>query len=119
MMRMMRSGASASLGVALGLRFLLELALLVGAAIVTWNLATGWWRWPAALVAAALVTTVWGLFLSPKAAMPLPDRAALALEAALFVGIGAGLVSVGFAVPALLGVALWVLDRIALALFQG
>ncbi|MBP8918889.1 MAG: YrdB family protein [Micropruina sp.] len=111
-------GASAVLTIALTARFLLELALLAGVAVLAWNLTTGWWRWPAAILAVAVVATVWGLFLSPKAAVPLPWPAALGIEAALFVGTGAGLLIIGLGIPAGVGVALWIIDRVVLALVQ-
>ncbi len=103
-------------GAALAVRFLLELALLAGAAVLARQLIAGWWGWAAAIVAVVAVATLWGLFLSPKATVRLPKPAALALEAALFLGIGAGLFTVGLGVPAAVGVGLWMVDRIALAL---
>lgn len=104
--------------IALTLRFLLELALLAGVAVLAWNLTAGGWRWVAAIVAVALVATAWGLFLSPQAAIPLPSVAALAIEAVLFLGAGAGLLFLGFGVPAAIGIAVWIVDRIALAVLQ-
>lgn len=62
--------------------------------------------------------TVWGLFLSPKARVPLPPAAVLAIEAALFIGTGAGLVAVGFGIAAVIGVLVWAVDRIALAVLR-
>lgn len=111
-------GASPALAFALTARFLLELALLAGVAVLAWNLVPAGWNWPAALVAVALVGLVWGLFLSPRAAVPLPGPAAVALEALLFVGTGAGLLAIGLGLPAAIGLAVWVIDRIALALLQ-
>lgn len=111
-------GASAPLTIALTVRFLLELALLAGIAVLAWNLTGGWWRWPAAILAVATAAIVWGLFLSPKAAVPLPWPAALGIEAALFIGTGAGLFVIGLAIPAGIGVTLWIIDRFVLALLQ-
>lgn len=112
-------GVSPALALALTLRFLLELALLVGVGVgvgvLAWSLAPGWSSWPAAILAIAVVATVWGLFLSPKARVPLPQPAAVAIEAVLFVGTGAGLIGLGFGVAAVVGIALWAIDRIALA----
>lgn len=108
-------GVSPALALALTLRFLLELALLVGVGVLAWSLAPGWSSWPAAILAIAVVATVWGLFLSPKARVPLPQPAAVAIEAVLFVGTGAGLIGLGFGVVAVVGIALWAIDRIALA----
>jgi len=89
-------GASGLRSTALALRFALELALLAGAAALAWRLAPGWWGWPAAILAVALVATLWGLFL----------------------GTGLGLTLIGFGVAAIIGVALWALDRIALAILR-
>lgn len=111
-------GASSLLAAALTVRFLLELALLTGVAVLAWNLTAGWWRWLAAILAVAAVAVVWGLFLAPKAAVPLPWSATLGIEATLFVGTGAGLLIIGLGLPAAIGVGLWLIDRIAIALLQ-
>ena len=84
----------------LGLRFLLELGLLVG---VGWwgGHAVGWW---AAVVLPAAAALLWGSFLSPKARWTIPPPARLVLELALFglaaagyYGAGHPWVAVGFA----------------------
>lgn len=111
-------GASPARAVALTVRFLLELALLAGVAVLAWQFTTGGWRWPAATLGVVLVAVLWGLFLSPKATVRLPAAGALALEALLFFGVGAGLLLVGQGVPAAIGVGIWILDRIALALLR-
>ena len=111
-------GASAASATALTIRFLLELALLAGVAILTYSLVPGWWRWPAAIAAVLAVAAFWGLVLSPKAAVALPGPAALGIEAALFVGTGAGLFLIGLGIPAAIGVALWIADRVVLALLS-
>lgn len=108
--------ASPLLAFTLIVRFLLELAMLAGVAALAWRLADGWWRWPAAILAVVAVATLWGLLLSPKAKVNLPASAALALEAALFLGVGAGLIAMGIVVPAVTGVTVWILHRIVLAL---
>jgi hypothetical protein len=100
-------------------RFLLELALLSGATVVVWRLVPGWWHWPAAILAVIAVAVIWGLFLSPRAAVPLPESAALGIEAALFLSIGIGLFATGLGTIAVVGVLLWVIDRVALALLGG
>lgn len=109
------TGASPPLAIALVARFLLELALLAGAAGLAARATSGGWGWPAAIAAAGAVATVWGLFLSPRAAIAIPPVARLALEAVLFVGIGAGLAATGSGVVAAIGVALWAADRAAIA----
>ena len=64
----------------LGLRFLLELAML--AAVALW----GWDELGAAAAVALPVAfaTIWGMLLSPKARVPAPPAAKLTLELALF-----------------------------------
>ena len=109
-------GASPALVAALTIRFALELALLVGVAVLAWQVTSGWWQWPAAIISPAAVAIVWGLFLSPRATVSLPEAAKLAIEAALFLGAGAGLFFVGLGIPAAVGVTAWIIDRIALAL---
>ena len=80
--------ASPTLFAALTVRFLLEIALLVGVAILAWSLTSGGWRWVTAVVAVVVVATVWGLFLAPKAAVALPAPVVLIVEASLFLGTG-------------------------------
>jgi hypothetical protein len=113
------AGVSPPLATALVARFLLELALLAGAAALAWYVASGGWRWPAAIAAAGVVATVWGLLLSPRATIAIPPAARLALEALLFVGIGVGLTATGSGVVAAIGVALWAVDRAAIAALSG
>ncbi|MFV0434954.1 MAG: DUF2568 domain-containing protein [Leucobacter sp.] len=98
------------------MRFLVELALLAGAAALAWTLLRGWWRWPGAIVAVVAVAALWGLFLSPKAAVPLPPLAALGIGAARYLGVGCGLWAVGLGLQAVVGVIVWGADRLALAL---
>ena len=93
---------------ALVVRFLLELALLAGVAVLVLRLVPDWWGWVVAAVAVVAVAVLWGLFLSPKAPVPLPPLAGLALEAGLF--------AVGLGIPAAIGVAAWILDRAVLGL---
>lgn len=111
-------GASPLLATALTVRFLLELALLAGVAVLALSLTAGWWRWLAAVLSVVAVAVVWGLLLSPKAAVPLPWPATLGIETVLFVGTGAGLFVIGLGLPAAIGVVLWLIDRIALAILQ-
>lgn len=111
-------GASAARVALLTGRFLLELALLAGVAVLAWNLTSGGWRWPTVILAVVAVAILWGLLLSPKATVSLPSPVALGIEAALFIGAGAGLFLIGLGVPAAIGVALWLIDRVALALVR-
>jgi hypothetical protein len=71
----------------LGLRFLLELGLLVG---------LGWWGghvvgWWAAVLLPLGAAIIWGSFLSPKARWTIPPAARLVLELVLF-----GLAAAGY-----------------------
>lgn len=112
--------ASPALAVALTVRFLLELALLAGAAYLAWTTVPGWGRWPVAALAVVVIGVVWGLFLSPKAAIVVHPAAALVLEAALFVGVGAALAfATPMLIPAVIGVVVWAVDRVALAALTG
>ncbi len=104
--------------IALTARFLLELALLAGVAVIVWTLVTGWWAWPATIIAVLAVATVWGTFLSPKAKFPLPWPAALGIETLLFVGTCVGLFAVDNGAPAVVGITAWGIDRAALALLR-
>jgi hypothetical protein len=79
------------------------------------HVAAGGWRWPATLGVFLIVAACWGLFLSPKATIPLPSVAKLAIEAVLFLGTGTGLFLRGFAIPAVTGAAGWLINRILLA----
>lgn len=111
-------GASVALAIVLIARFLLELALLTGTAVLAWNLVPELWHWPAAGLTIIAVATLWGLLLSPKATIKPPWLAALGIEAVLFVGTGAGLIAIGIGVPAVIGVAVWIVDRVTLALLR-
>lgn len=111
-------GASPALATVLTVRFLIELALLAGVGVLAWILVPGAWGWVAALLAVGVVGTIWGLVLSPRARIRLPSPAPFLIEAALFLGVGAGLIAVGHAVPAVVGVVIWALDRAALARLQ-
>lgn len=112
------NGVSPALAIALTLRFLLELALLAGTAVLAWHVAPDGWRWVAGVVAPIVVAIGWGVCLSPKAPVVLPAFARLVIEGMLFVGVGVGLLFIGFAWPAAIGVVIWALDRIALTLLH-
>ncbi|KJL31434.1 DUF2568 domain-containing protein [Microbacterium azadirachtae] len=108
----------AALRVALGLRFLIELALLAGAAIAAVRLLPGWPGWVVAVVAVALIALVWGLLLSPKARLDIRAAGRLCLEALLFGAVGAALWPSGLGLAGAVLFAVWALDRIALALLD-
>jgi hypothetical protein len=97
----------------LGVRFLLELCLLAALAYAGLQVNV------ALAVAAPLVAAVvWGVFVSPKARIPLPTDAWLAVQVILF---GAAVVGLVLAGNALLGVllAIAVAVNLALVLFWG
>ncbi|MGO1183875.1 MAG: DUF2568 domain-containing protein [Micrococcaceae bacterium] len=103
-------------GVALTVRFALELCLLAAVGLMAWTVIDSGWRWVVAVLAIVAVSVIWGLFLSPKAAVSLPGWAALLIEAALFLGAGLGLWLLEFRIVAILGVVVWAVDRAVLAL---
>ena len=70
----------------LGLRFVLELALLAAFAAAGWSLGpTSWSSWLLALSLPVAAATVWGWVLSPKARLSLPLTPRLVIELTLFV----------------------------------
>jgi hypothetical protein len=85
----MRAIANANLG----LRFLLELGALAAVGYWGWQTADGVFRWLLAIGAVAAVAVVWGLFVSPKAAVPLARPLRLAIEFAVWTAAGAALYS--------------------------
>ncbi|MGO2747732.1 YrdB family protein [Microbacterium sp.] len=99
---------------ALTVRFLLELALLAGVAVLAWRVTPAGWNWVAAVIAVVIVATIWGMFLSPKARYDIGGFARLMLEVVLFGGVAAGLITVGLVVAAAVGFVIWVIDRLAL-----
>lgn len=66
------------------------------------------------IVAPLLIAVIWGLFLSPRAAVSLPEWAKFAIEAVLFGSVFAGLLTVGLAVWGGIGLAVWLIDKIAI-----
>lgn len=85
-------------GLVLGLRFLLELAMLAGLALGAWALSgpglggsagSAGVRVVAAIAAPVAGAAAWGAWIAPKARRRLGDPGRLALESALF-ALGAG-----------------------------
>lgn len=113
-----RAQASPPLAAALVLRFLLELALLAGAAIAAWRLTPGGWAWAAAVVAPLLVAVLWGLLLSPRARVPLAPGVKLVIETLLFVGVAVALAACGLAAAGVIGVVIWAADRLAIRMLS-
>ncbi|RUX31285.1 DUF2568 domain-containing protein [Mesorhizobium sp. M2A.F.Ca.ET.042.01.1.1] len=88
----------------LTLRFLLELAALLGLGMAGWSLSEGWWRWPFALALPLVAAALWGTFAVPndpsrsgRAPVPVPGAARLALELVILFGGAAGFYLVGHA----------------------
>jgi Protein of unknown function (DUF2568) len=78
----------------LGLRFALELCALAALAVWGWQLADAVWASTLLAIAAPLAAAVaWGAWVAPKAARRLPDPARLAVEALVFAGATAALLS--------------------------
>ena len=97
----------------LGVRFLLELCLLAVLAYAGLRVNV------VVSIAAPLVAAVlWGVFISPKARVPLPTAAWVAVQVVLFGAAAVGLILAG---KALLGVlfAIAVAVNLALVLFWG
>lgn len=109
---------SPGLAIALTVRFGLEIALLLGVAAVAWHTAPGGWQWPAMIGAPIAVAILWGLLLSPKAPLALPEAVKLVIEAVLFIGVGACLFLIGYPIQAGIGVIVWIADRIAIAVLD-
>jgi hypothetical protein len=102
------------LSAALTVRFLLELALLAGSVAWAWLSFSGGLRWVVAIAAPVLIAVTWGMFLSPRAAVPLPEWARFTIEAVLFGGVFVGLVFVGLAVWGAIGLVVWLVDKVVL-----
>lgn len=104
----------------LGLRFLLELCLL--AALGYWGFRVG--QGPAArlilgLGAPLLAVVVWGLFMAPKATVPLPGPLHLAGEVALFGLAAAALFAAGQPRLAVLFAVAALVNRLLIAVLPG
>lgn len=81
-------------GLNLGARFALELCALAALGGWGWQLASALWAQAVLAVAAPLVAaTAWGAWVAPKAARRLPDPARLGIEALVFAGATAALLS--------------------------
>ena len=77
----------------LTLRFLLELAALLGLGMAGWSLSGGWWRWFLALAVSLVAAALWGTFAvlndpsrSGRAPVPVPGAVRLVLELVILFG---------------------------------
>lgn len=102
--------------VALILRFVLELALLAGGAVLGWNAGVGLWSWLLMVAVPLSIAVVWGLVLAEKPRYIIPAWTRLVLEALLFVSVAAILIAIGIVWPAIVGFFLWAADRLVLFL---
>jgi hypothetical protein len=92
----------------LTLRFLLELAALLGLGMAGWSLSEGWWRWILALALPLVAAALWGTFAVPddpsrsgRAPVPVPGAVRLALELAILFGGAAAFYLAGHAAAGL------------------
>lgn len=104
--------------VALIVRFVMELALLIGAFAAAWRLTTGGWQWATGIAAVVVVAVVWALFLSPKAEYQLPEIVRIASETALVAAVAILLAVGGLTVVAVVGFLVWLADRIAVSVLD-
>ncbi|TPI23863.1 YrdB family protein [Mesorhizobium sp. B2-1-8] len=81
----------------LTLRFLLELAALLGLGMAGWSLSDGAWRWVLAIALPLASAAAWGTFAvlndpsrSGRAPVPVPGAVRLALEFVVLFGGAAG-----------------------------
>ncbi|TGQ71105.1 MAG: DUF2568 domain-containing protein [Mesorhizobium sp.] len=79
------------------LRFLLELAALLGLGIAGLGLSQEWWRWVLALALPAIAAVLWGTFAvlndpsrSGRTPVPVPGAVRLVLELVILFGGAAG-----------------------------
>ena len=80
----------------LGVRFLLEIAMLVALGWVGGEIGSSWViRVGLAIVLPLVAAVVWGMFIAPKASRRLADPAKLLVELVLFSAACVGLAAVG------------------------
>src|ERR1051325_728747 len=90
----------------LPLRFLLELAALLGLGMADWSLSAGVWRWILAIALPLVAAVLWGAFAvlvepgrSGRAPVPVPGAVRLALELIILFGGATGFYLAGHASP--------------------
>ncbi|HEU0193391.1 MAG TPA: DUF2568 domain-containing protein [Gaiellales bacterium] len=93
---------SAIRGPVLAVRFLLELALLAGAAVAGWRAGGGGFAGALLAVLGVLVVAVlWGRAIAPRARRRWPDPKRLILELVIFILVGGALAATGSPAPGL------------------
>ncbi|MER8971544.1 MULTISPECIES: YrdB family protein [unclassified Mesorhizobium] len=115
----------------LTLRFLLELAALLGLGMAGWSLAAGMWSWILAVALPFVAAALWGVFAVPndpsrsgRAPVPVPGGLRLVLELVILFGGAAGFhlagyTTAGIAVALLIAVSYaFSLDRLGWLLRQ-
>ncbi|MEP6566895.1 MAG: DUF2568 domain-containing protein [Mesorhizobium sp.] len=85
------------------MRFLLELAALLGLGMAGWSLSGGLWRWIDALALPLGAAVLWGTFAvlndpsrSGRAPVPVPGAVRLVLELTILFGGAAGFYAAGY-----------------------
>jgi hypothetical protein len=107
---------SAWVALLIGLRFLLELALLAAYAVGAVRLVGGALGWALAVVLVAVVATAWGVLLSPRRPVRWPVLVRVVIELALFALAGALLAASGLVT---LGAALLLAELAVVGLLRG
>jgi Protein of unknown function (DUF2568) len=105
------------IAVNLGVRFLLELAMLVALSWVGGEIGSSWWVSVLLAIAFPLIAAVlWGMFIAPKAPRRLTDPAKLLVELVLFAAAVVGLAVVGHPVLAAVLAVVFVVNTVVLRL---
>jgi Protein of unknown function (DUF2568) len=87
-------------GVTLTARFICELAMLAALAFWGYVVGEGVWAWVLGLAAPVVAAIVWGLFVAPRARVPVPAPVRVAIELVLYTAAAAGLAAAGQPVAA-------------------
>ena len=90
-----------------------ELAAMLGTALLAEHWGHGIWRWLLALLSAALFATAWGIWAAPRSSRRLAGQGLLLFKLAAF---GLGAVGLAVAHHWLTGATLFVLSLVSLAL---
>jgi hypothetical protein len=87
----------------LTLRFMLELAALLGLGMASWSVSAGMWRWILAVALPFVAAALWGIFAVPndpsrsgRAPVPVPGGLRLVLELVILFGGAAGFYLAGY-----------------------
>ena len=94
----------------LGIRFALEMGALLVLGIAGFEATESPLRWLLAIGAPGLAATIWGVFVSPRATMRLPDPQRVAVEVVFFAAAVVALISLDSVPSAMLYAALAALN---------